>query len=158
MAESQCGDRGLSAFALPACCTNQSLGWSKGEPAPVVCCVAVRSCLCPACLPAPVISRHALGCREARHLALARQFHPNDGCLDSLYLTRTRGSRLVPCTSPTCQMRDRVRLGCSQIRGQQLPRYLPVWPRWTDALSLCVRRLRDPSTCGENSVHLQLGL
>lgn len=129
MAESQCGDRGLSAFALPACYTNQSLGWCKGEPAPVVCCVAgLFACTC----------HFSTRFREARHLALARQFHPNDGCLDSMYLTQTRGGRLVPCISPTCQMRDRVRLGCSHIRGQQLPRYLPVWPRWTDALcSLC---------------------
>lgn len=71
--------------------------------------------------------------------ALARQFHPNDGCLDSMYLARPPRSSLAPCTSPAGQMRDEARLECSQIWGQQLPKY-PYGP--LDWCIVCSLRLQ----------------
>lgn len=120
-----------------ACLLHQSIPW-------LVCRTSLL-CGCPFLsvpvpVPAPVNFGHAFAVAAGRPgtFALARQFHPNDGCLDSLYLDRPAKLYFISCTSPTDQMRDKARLGSSHSRFLHC--------------ALCVCRLRDPSSCGEKSI------
>lgn len=123
----------LASLPVCACCTNQSLGWSNEETAPVarlsmrteylplprypgtyrnsplpcgcyLVVLAFCSSSCSSSCSCHFWTRFRWACREVRHLALARQFREmTPACLDSLYLTRRARGQLTVCTCPTGQ-------------------------------------------------------